>query len=67
MKQGHYTMGKNQVYIIATLRHLQTQRIIITAVTHLKAKEGYINEKIRYNQAIQLCQTIHEADEPSSH
>jgi len=59
-KQGAYTLG-SQVYVIATLRHVPSQRIMIVAVTHLKAKEGTANEAMRYTQAIQLSQAVTEA------
>ena len=57
--EGRYTIG-NQVYVITLLRHISSQRVILVVVTHFKAKEGHCNEEIRYIQAIQLCEAIHE-------
>lgn len=45
-----------QVFIIATLRHIPSQRLITVAVTHLKAKKGQVNERVRTDQIIQLLQ-----------
>jgi len=48
-----YDIG-TQVYIIATLRNRCSERIIVVATTHLKAKKNIIHEKIRIAQADQL-------------
>lgn len=44
----------NQVYTIATMRHLETDRIMVLAVTHLKAGKGVEMEKIRKGQVKEL-------------
>ena len=52
-RRGSYKVA-TQVYIIATLRHKETGRIIIAAATHLKASASEVNEKIRTEQAKEL-------------
>ena len=49
---------RGQVYIIATLQHLQSKHLVTVAVTHLKAKKGRVNERDRTAQAKEL---LHEA------
>ena len=44
----------NQVYIIVPLRMMSTNKIIVVAATHLKAKKSTINEQIRESQALEL-------------
>jgi mRNA deadenylase 3'-5' endonuclease subunit Ccr4 len=45
-----------QVFIIATLRHRESGRIIVVTATHLKAQKNSANEKIRTIQANQLVE-----------
>merc|ERR1712232_59912 len=52
----------NQVYIIATLRHLKSGQKISVATTHLKAQNNIQNEKIRTCQAQQLMQNLFDAN-----
>ena len=51
---------KNQVYIIVPLQCIHTNRIILVATTHLKAKKGYTNECIRHLQALELKQRVNQ-------
>jgi nocturnin len=44
----------NQVYTIATMKHLETGCIMVLAVTHLKAGKGLEMEKIRMGQVKEL-------------
>jgi mRNA deadenylase 3'-5' endonuclease subunit Ccr4 len=52
--------AQNQVYVIVPLQILGTRRIIIVAATHLKAKKGYTNERIRHLQALELMYRLHK-------
>ena len=52
-----YEVG-NQVYIVATLRHVATKRVVLVAVTHLKAQKGPIQEKVRCHQIDELLDEI---------
>ena len=52
-----YRVG-GQVWILATLRHMATQQLIVVAVTHLKAKEGQSNECLRSKQMQELLDHI---------
>jgi mRNA deadenylase 3'-5' endonuclease subunit Ccr4 len=54
------TAARNQVYIIAPLRHVASDQIVIVATTHLKAKKGYTNERIRLLQALELKNRVKE-------
>jgi endonuclease/exonuclease/phosphatase family metal-dependent hydrolase len=46
--------ARNQVYIIVPLQRIGTDQVVIAATTHLKAKKGYMNERIRHLQALEL-------------
>ena len=48
----------NQVAILATLNHLETNHTFLAAVTHLKAKEG--NEGVRYAQGKDLVLNLRQ-------
>ena len=48
-----YQVG-SQIYIVVVLRHKQSGRDIIVAVTHLKAKQNDDNEQIRTQQVIEV-------------
>lgn len=52
-----YTVG-NQVYIIATMRHTATDRILIVAMTHLKAGKHISNELLRRSQVEELLSVL---------
>jgi mRNA deadenylase 3'-5' endonuclease subunit Ccr4 len=52
--------GGNQVYIIATLRHKQSDRHLVVAVTHLKAQKGEKNEEARRKQIAELLEKLDE-------
>lgn len=52
-----YGAGK-QVYLIAILRHRPTGRDVVVAVTHLKAQDSEISEKIRSLQAVELVKEV---------
>lgn len=54
-----YQVG-NQIYILATLRHLATGRAVVVAVTHLKASKAKANEKIRCAQVAELLEEVAE-------
>eukprot|EP00565_Helicotheca_tamesis_P007697 CAMPEP_0185735564 /NCGR_PEP_ID=MMETSP1171-20130828/25631_1 /TAXON_ID=374046 /ORGANISM="Helicotheca tamensis, Strain CCMP826" /LENGTH=541 /DNA_ID=CAMNT_0028405921 /DNA_START=160 /DNA_END=1785 /DNA_ORIENTATION=+ len=56
-KEGVYDVG-TQVYLIVALRHRESGQVLVTASTHLKAKEGELNERIRTAQAVQLCEMV---------
>lgn len=45
---------QNQVYIIVPLQVKGTDKCIVVAATHLKAKKGETNEQIRQSQALQI-------------
>ena len=45
---------RGQVYIIATLKHLESGELIVIGVTHLKAKKGRVNERDRTAQVDEL-------------
>lgn len=46
--------AQNQVYIIVPLQRIDTDQIVIVVATHLKAKKGHMNERIRLLQALEL-------------
>jgi muramoyltetrapeptide carboxypeptidase LdcA involved in peptidoglycan recycling len=46
--------AQNQVYIIVPLQRIHTDQIVIVVATHLKAKKGHMNERIRLLQASEL-------------
>lgn len=52
-QKRQYDKG-GQVYILATLRHRQSDRCVVFGSTHLKAKKGLANEKVRTSQAKEL-------------
>jgi len=52
-----YQQG-NQVYLILTMRHLETGKIMIFAVTHLKAGKGVDMEVLRTAQVEELMQRL---------
>lgn len=49
-----------QVYLLATLRHKATGKIILVAVTHLKASKSKENAIIREHQSVELLGVLHE-------
>ncbi|KAL3797665.1 hypothetical protein HJC23_013497 [Cyclotella cryptica] len=51
--------AKNQVYIIVPLQITGSKKILIVATTHLKAKKGALNERIRHLQALELKRRVH--------
>ena len=55
-----YKVG-SQVYTITTMRHLATGRILVLAVTHLKAKKGL--EDVRISQVEELLAAIRTSAE----
>lgn len=59
-KRGTYQVG-SQVFIIATLLHRPTDRVVVAAVSHLKAKEGEANDWLRSRQAQELVQEVNAA------
>mmetsp|Transcript_28627 Transcript_28627/g.43996 ORF Transcript_28627/g.43996 Transcript_28627/m.43996 type:complete len:451 (+) Transcript_28627:30-1382(+) len=48
----------NQVFLIVVLRHRVSDKLIIVAVTHLKAQDNEANEQIRIAQVTELLQHI---------
>lgn len=58
--RGEYKVG-NQVFILAALRHKATGRVLIVAVTHLKAQKGSENESMRLLQVQELLESIDKA------
>jgi endonuclease/exonuclease/phosphatase family metal-dependent hydrolase len=62
-KSGRYKTG-TQVYLIATLRHKTTDKVLVVAVTHLKAQASAANDEVRSHQAKQLVESVvHETNE----
>lgn len=57
-----YEVG-NQILLLVTLRHVISQKLVVVAVTHLKAQMNPTNEQIRCAQAEQLLRHITEAVE----
>ena len=62
VEKREYEVG-SQVYIIATMRHLESERIFVVAVTHLKAGKGVRNEIIRAEQVDELLPAIEKNTE----
>jgi endonuclease/exonuclease/phosphatase family metal-dependent hydrolase len=62
MKRYRYTVG-TQVYMIVTLRHRPTEKVLVVAVTHLKAQASAANELVRSRQAQELVDRIAEETE----
>lgn len=60
VKQLEYKVG-TQVYMIVTLKHRATKKLLVVAVTHLKARVG--NGCIRSRQAHELLCSLHEEAE----
>ena len=54
-----YRIG-NQAFIIATLRHRNSNRHVVVGVTHLKASKSENNEKIRVRQVCELLDKLEE-------
>lgn len=52
-----FTLG-TQVFLIATLKHLSTDNIVVVAVTHLKAKQQEANEILRCDQLTELLEAL---------
>jgi mRNA deadenylase 3'-5' endonuclease subunit Ccr4 len=52
--KGSFEGGANQVYIIVQLQIQGTEKCIVVAATHLKAKKGTTNEQIRLSQATEI-------------
>jgi hypothetical protein len=67
--KGTYANG-SQGYLICTLRHTITNKLVIVATTHLKSKESEENEALRTLQITELCEKIDyirdNFNEPSS-
>lgn len=57
--KGSYT-GCSQGYLIVVLKHIQSEKLIVTAVTHLKSKENTENEQLRTRQVVELLDKIME-------
>jgi len=59
VNEGRYSYQQgNQVYLILTMRHLETGKIMIFAVTHLKAGKGVDMELLRKAQVEELMQRL---------
>jgi endonuclease/exonuclease/phosphatase family metal-dependent hydrolase len=56
-QKREYSVG-NQVYMIVTLRHIATGHPVVVAVTHLKAQQGFVQEKVRCHQVDELLDSI---------
>jgi mRNA deadenylase 3'-5' endonuclease subunit Ccr4 len=56
-RTGDYTVG-NQVYIVATLRHTDSNQMMIVGATHLKAQQSEANELTRCRQVEELLKVI---------
>lgn len=54
-----YRIG-NQAFIIATLRHKQSDHHVVVGLTHLKARKSVNNEKIRMRQVCELLDRLEE-------
>jgi endonuclease/exonuclease/phosphatase family metal-dependent hydrolase len=59
-RRYEYVVG-NQVMLLATLRHRTTKKLLVVAVTHLKAQMNPTNELIRCAQVEELLQCVTEA------
>lgn len=59
-KRIEYTVG-NQLAIVAVLRHKPSNKELVVAVTHLKAKQSETNEMIRCRQLEQLLEEVDDA------
>jgi len=57
-----YRIG-NQAFIIATLRHKESNRHVVVGVTHLKARKSVNNEKVRMVQVCELLDKLEEERE----
>jgi mRNA deadenylase, exonuclease subunit and related nucleases len=57
-QESHSYENGNQVYTIATMKHLETGCVMVLAVTHLKAGKGQEMEKIRLIQIKELRKHI---------
>jgi endonuclease/exonuclease/phosphatase family metal-dependent hydrolase len=57
MKRYRYTMG-TQVYMIVVLRHRPTEKVLVVAVTHLKAQASAAHELVRSRQAQELVECV---------
>lgn len=57
-----YRIG-NQVFLLAALRHRASQKCIVVAVTHLKAKPTEENEKVRCKQVEELLEQAYQMTE----
>lgn len=49
-----------QVLVVATLQHIQSQRHLVVAVTHLKARKNEENERVRCEQVKELLGHVGE-------
>lgn len=56
-RRHEYKVG-SQVYILAILRHLTTDRQVVVVVTHLKAQSSDANEKVRCAQVDELLSRV---------
>ena len=54
-----YQVG-NQVFLTAGLKHLDSEKILLFAVTHLKAQSNEVNEQIRARQIDELVAHLDE-------
>jgi mRNA deadenylase 3'-5' endonuclease subunit Ccr4 len=58
-EKGAYEMGSgSQVYTIATMRHVATDRVLVVAMTHLKAGKTIENEIVRVGQVEELLGAV---------
>ena len=64
-QRRQYDKG-GQVYILATLRHRKSNRCVVFGSTHLKAKKGLANEKVRTSQAKELFREAKKVAKSSS-
>lgn len=55
--RGNYNVG-TQVFLVATLLHKTSKRILVVGVTHLKAQRSTANEAIRCCQVSELLDAI---------
>jgi len=50
-----------QIYIVATLKHLESGRMVVVGVTHLKAGQRDENELVREKQAQEFLEEVEKA------
>lgn len=59
VSRHEYKVG-TQVYVIVTLKHKPTKKVVVVSVTHLKARASAKNENIRSHQVDELLQRIND-------